>query len=358
MSSPFDSTELTELTELTGPQAPADRGGQLSGGAVSIACASCRRLVAAAALCPYCGHVPAPAATAAPAARRPRRRSRRAAAQPAMHDAAPPADPTLVLPPVPDATTEFDLPWSEHRRPFQQAPFDPAPTDPAQPYGPLPLPDAFDATTFPAPVGAGGPGRRRGVAVVAGAAGLALVGVVAVAGLRSSGGGGEPTSSAGAGQAAASDVSPVSRSDVHATASSTQHPDGSVSYAAANTLDGRPETAWNSDGQGVGASLTYTFSAPVDLRSITVRNGYQKTLTRSDGSPVDLYLLNERVKAVRIVTDAGSATWTLRDDRAPQTFGHAFGTTRSVRLEVMSVYAGQKYRDLALSDVSFGAASG
>ena len=293
-----------------------------------------------------------------------------------MHDAAPPADPTLVLPPVPAATTEFDLPWSEQppfqqapfqqapfqqapfqQAPFQQAPFDPAPTDPAQPYGPVPLPDAFDATAFPAPVGAGGPGRRRGVAVLAGAAGLALVGVVAVAGLRSSGGGGEPTSSAAAGQASASDVSPVSRSDVHATASSTQHPDGSVSYAAANTLDGRPETAWNSDGQGVGASLTYTFSAPVDLRSITVRNGYQKTLTRSDGSPVDLYLLNERVKAVRIVTDAGSATWTLRDDRAPQTFGHTFGTTRSVRLEVMSVYAGQKYRDLALSEVSFGAAS-
>jgi hypothetical protein len=200
--------------------------------------------------------------------------------------------------------------------------------------------------------------RRRGVAVLAGAAALVVVGVVAVTGLHSSGAGESGASSSAGGGASASDVSTVDRSDVHATASTTQHPDGGVGYGAANTLDGRPETAWNSDGQGVGSTLNYRFASPVDLRSITVWNGYQKTLTRSDGSPVDLYHLNERVRTFRIVTDAGTATWTLRDDRAPQTFRHAFGATRSVRLQVVSVYPSQKYRDLAVSDVAFGAASG
>jgi hypothetical protein len=148
----------------------------------------------------------------------------------------------------------------------------------------------------------------------------------------------------------------VSRGTIRASASSTQHPDSGVGYGAANALDGNPETAWNSDGQGAGASLTFTFARPVDLRSITVLNGYQKVRTGSSGSRVDLFLLNERVKTVRVVTDGGSAVWTLRDDRSPQTLGRAFGRTRSVRLQVLSVYPSQRYRDLAVSDVSFAAA--
>ena len=90
-----------------------------------------------------------------------------------------------------------------------------------------------------------------------------------------------------------------------------------------------PETAWNSDGQGAGATLVYTFAQPVDLRTITVLNGYQKVRAGSSGR-VDLFALNERVRAFTVVTDAGSATWTLRDARAPQTLTHAFGRTRTV----------------------------
>jgi hypothetical protein len=142
---------------------------------------------------------------------------------------------------------------------------------------------------------------------------------------------------------------------VRASASTTQRPDGSISYAAANTLDGRAATAWNSDGQGAGATLTYTFAAPVDLTSITVLNGYQKVRTDSDGKTVDLFALNQRVKALRVVTDAGSADWTLRDDRAPQSLARAFGRTRTVRLEVLATYPSRKYKDLAVSEVRFTA---
>ena len=312
---------------------------------MSIACASCRRLVAADAPCPHCGHVPASAAgptpehppEGAPVPGPPAPDDR---GGPNVRDA---PDATLVLPLVPDATSEFGLPHAGGSVPPRQPDATPSALSVAPPSIP--------------PISAPEHARRhRGIAVLAGAAGLALVGLVAVAGLRSGAGEDATSTSAAGGSPGFPDVAPVSRSDVRATASTTQRADGGISYAAANTLDGRPETAWNSDGQGAGASLTYTFSGPVDLRTITIRNGYQKTLTRSDGSPVDLYLLNERVKTVTVITDAGSATWTLRDDRAPQTFGHAFGTTRTVRLEVLSVYPSQKYRDLAVSDVGFGVA--
>jgi hypothetical protein len=196
---------------------------------------------------------------------------------------------------------------------------------------------------------------RRAAGVLGGAAALVLVAVAALAGLRSGSGGDDRTASATSAQPAAAADRAVPASSVRASASTTQHPDGSISYAAANTLDGRVATAWNSDGQGTGAALTYTFAAPVELTSITVLNGYQKVLRGSNGRTVDLFALNQRVKAVRVVTDAGSVAWTLRDDRAPQTLARALGRTRTVRLDVLSTYPSRKYKDLAVSEVRFTA---
>ena len=58
---------------------------------------------------------------------------------------------------------------------------------------------------------------------------------------------------------------------------------------------------------------------------------------------------------MRVVTDTVATTWELADGPAPQTLTRAFGRTSSVRLEVLSVYPGSKYLDLAVSEVSFGA---
>jgi hypothetical protein len=272
---------------------------------VSIACTSCRKLVPVGGPCPHCGHATGPLR------------------------APEPADVTVVLPPASARTAELDI---------TRIPAD-VPSPPPAPAPPPELP----ATS------------RRVLAVAGAAAALVLVGGAAVAGLRSGfadGGGGSPA----AGTAAAADAVPIDPSLVRASASSTQRADGAVSYAAANTLDGRRQTAWNSDGQGVGATLTYTFSSPVDLRSLTVLNGYQKVLRGSSGATVDLYALNERVRTLTVVTDAGRVSWNLRDDRTPQTLTRDFGRTRTVRLEVTAVYPSARYRDLALSDVAFGVA--
>ena len=220
----------------------------------------------------------------------------------------------------------------------------------------LSLPAGPAVASRAAPTSPSWPHRRRAAGVLAGAAAVVLVTVAAVAGLRSGSDGNDPRApvrSARPAMAAAA----VPAAAVRAAASSTQRPDGSISYAPANTLDGRAATAWNSDGQGAGAVLTYTFAAPVDLASITVLNGYQKMLRGSGGKTVDLFALNQRVKALRVVTDAGSVAWTLRDDRRPQTLERAFGRTRTVRLEVQSTYPSRKYKDLAVSEVRFTAKS-
>ncbi|MFZ0159945.1 MAG: hypothetical protein WAL50_13015, partial [Kineosporiaceae bacterium] len=215
------------------------------------------------------------------------------------------------------------------------------------------LPPAADALPYPAP------GSERSPLILIGAGvglGLVLL-VLGVLGLRLLGG----RDHAGTATAATATPSTVSAGIISATASSTQDPEGGITYSAENTLDGRPETAWNSDGRadgkGPGMVLTYRFADPVDLTTVTVLNGYQKT-TQSAGKPgVDLFTQNGRVRTVRVTTDAGSWTWDLADVKAPQTLTKAFGRTSSVRLEVVSVYPGTKYLDLAVSEVSFGAIS-
>ncbi len=201
------------------------------------------------------------------------------------------------------------------------------------------------------------PGAERSPLILVGAGvglGLLLL-VLGLLAMNLRGGEDDPQTA----QAPTGTPSTVSAGTISATASSTQDPEGGITYSAENTLDGRPETAWNSDGRadgkGPGMVLTYRFADPVDLTTVTVLNGYQKA-TQSAGKPaVDLFTQNGRVHTVRVTTDTGSWTWDLADDKAPQTLTKAFGRTSSVRLEVVSVYPGTKYLDLAVSEVSFGA---
>jgi hypothetical protein len=186
----------------------------------------------------------------------------------------------------------------------------------------------------------------------------ALVAVAAITALVVLSGHGQSSSRGPA--AGTATATAVSRTDITATASSTQVTEGGVSYGAANTLDGDLATAWNSDGakdgKGPGITLGYTFAHPIDLRGIVLRNGYQKVRQRPGRAPLDLYPVNERLHRVRVVTDTGTWTWDLADVRTPQTFTGAAGRTGSVRFEIVSVYASTTYPDVAVSEVAFTAA--
>ena len=100
-------------------------------------------------------------------------------------------------------------------------------------------------------------------------------------------------------------------------------------------------------------TLRYTFAEPVDLRTISLRNGYQKVRQRPGKPELDLFAANERVRAVKVITDHGQWTWQLKDSKLPQRLSRRFGTTRSVRLKVTSVYPSSRYPDLAICEITF-----
>ena len=138
---------------------------------------------------------------------------------------------------------------------------------------------------------------------------------------------------------------------ISARASSELPPDGTVTYSIRNTLDGDTRTAWNShgavDGNGVGMTLTYRFPSPVHLVGIALVNGYAKTpRLRAD---------NGRIRGVVILADQRTVRVTLADTPSRQRLDQDVGMTRKLTLRVTSIYPGTRYRDLALSEITFWA---
>jgi len=129
-----------------------------------------------------------------------------------------------------------------------------------------------------------------------------------------------------------------------------------VSYAAANLLDGRDETAWRMAGDGSGQVLTLTFDEPMTLTTVGLLNGYAKTGS-SGGRTVDWYAGNRRVRQVEWYFDDGSrVVQTLRDVRQVQRTDIRPRTTSTVRLRLTRVSGpgrGPDRRDYtALSEVA------
>jgi hypothetical protein len=162
----------------------------------------------------------------------------------------------------------------------------------------------------------------------------------------------QPSTSKSASAGASGGVgTPLAAASIKATASSTGARDGAVTYVAANTLDGKPTTAWNSSGGGTGITLTFTFAQPVHLSGLTMLDGYQKTSKAGD-----LWALNARAKTVTVDSDAGSWTWDLTDTKDLQTLSQDLGTTSKVTLTIDEIYPGDKYADIAISELGFLAA--
>lgn len=138
----------------------------------------------------------------------------------------------------------------------------------------------------------------------------------------------------------------VDPKSVRANASST-NPD--LGFPVANTVDGDPRTTWQSDGgrlkSNVGVRLTYQFANPVQLARITLVNG--------DGRSPQDYTNNQRVKRLRLTSGSWSARWNLDDRAEPQTLDVDAGAVSSLTLEVESTYPGTRFKDLAVSEVSF-----
>jgi hypothetical protein len=194
-----------------------------------------------------------------------------------------------------------------------------------------------------------GPRRSRAwIAVLA--AVLAVVALVALVAFLLLRGRGDSAPSGAAPRSAGGQVPaglvPVSLAGVRATASST-NPE--ARFKTANMLDGDRQTMWQSDGAkldgNVGVKVTFTFPGPVPLARVTVVNGAAIDETS--------YAENERVAAMLVHTEAGTTAWQLADSADPQSLALKPGPTTAVTFEIKEVYAGRKWPDLALTDVSF-----
>lgn len=133
--------------------------------------------------------------------------------------------------------------------------------------------------------------------------------------------------------------------------STTHQSTGDRSYGAARMLDDDPTTAWNSSGQtnpgGVGERIRVEFPEPVWLTRIVVENG--------DGHDHARFLGNARIKRAAVMLDAGvSFTVLLEDVQGPQVIMlDVPELTTGLRIEVLEVYPGDTYDDLAVSELDF-----
>jgi hypothetical protein len=146
-------------------------------------------------------------------------------------------------------------------------------------------------------------------------------------------------------------LSLVGSEDVRTSATSRLPNSGDITYDPANTVDGDAQTAWSEGrpGPGVGETLTYRFTRPINLRRIVVLNGYAKSN--------ELFERNARVRVANIETGQGVRTANLRDTKSPQRLTFASGRTNFVKLTIERVYPGTRYADTLISEVEFYAQS-
>jgi hypothetical protein len=136
-------------------------------------------------------------------------------------------------------------------------------------------------------------------------------------------------------------------------ASSELKPNGKLDYKPDNSHDFSLRTAWveGASGNGIGQSLTYRFqklSPPVT--EVLIYNGYMK----SEQAWKD----NARVKELKLyVNNKPYAIFNLKDTTALQVFkiGSHQGKNGDLYLkfEIVDVYKGDKYDDVAISEIEF-----
>ncbi len=133
------------------------------------------------------------------------------------------------------------------------------------------------------------------------------------------------------------------------TASSFLPSQSSNTYEPENAHDLNYGTAWveGVNGDGIGEYLTYHFDFNPRITRIYVANGYVKNQTAWEN--------NGRVKKLKMyVNDKPYAILCLEDSRSEQAFEFPpIGDYQTMKFEIMEVYKGKKYSDVAISEIYF-----
>lgn len=125
-----------------------------------------------------------------------------------------------------------------------------------------------------------------------------------------------------------------------------------MAYPAGNVSDGELATAWRTEGDGRGETLTLTWDHVVRVAAVGLVPGYDK---RDPHDGTDRFWQNRRVASAQVVVDDGSS-WTieLADSRELQRFRlDPAPATTSVTIEILDTVAGDPGTDYtAVSEVS------
>jgi hypothetical protein len=141
-------------------------------------------------------------------------------------------------------------------------------------------------------------------------------------------------------------------SDGTIVASSILAPQGSASYSTKNLADDDPTTAWVEGKPDYGIGEYIEAKAISYYRELVIYNGYQKS-PRS-------FLDNSRVKTLMVSENGiNRSVIHLKDEMGAQSVNFdelglkLFNNNRLVklRLTILEVYPGQKYKDVAISEI-------
>lgn len=145
----------------------------------------------------------------------------------------------------------------------------------------------------------------------------------------------------------------LSTAAMTARASSVLPPDEDygTTYGAENLLDGDLQTAWSQAGSvggqaSVGSWVAFDLSEATHITGVSIINGYVKSDTA--------YLHNDRPRDILISTDGGQEKRvTLADVHTPQDIAVDFPNASTITITIESVYLGNKWHDVAMTEVRF-----
>ena len=127
--------------------------------------------------------------------------------------------------------------------------------------------------------------------------------------------------------------------------------DSRFSYVPDNLKDGDPSTSWQTreHWEKRPVILDLKFHKPIDIDSLRLWNGYQKTAPPWG----DLYYKNQRIRRLKIcVNDAARCIETeVLDHTGPQEIRIGENDVSKLTLHVLSWYSGSKWQDLAISEI-------
>lgn len=142
----------------------------------------------------------------------------------------------------------------------------------------------------------------------------------------------------------------LSNDHIISATSSSELYENNINYSASNVLDGNPATAWceGANGYGIGESITLTFDGTYQVSNINILNGYHKS--------TDLYYKNSRPSEISLEFADGSENIQLTDSDTDDFYFYVFDKTHEsdyVKIIIEDVYAGNKYQDTLISEISF-----